>query len=1035
VTLGHFLGKSTQVLNRVPIDAPETPNQYEHITLLRKPDGTTPQILPSKNSETFGQGKNLGGTSDQWLYPNGPSGWKGGREDYETPAKIPDISQIPLSKGFSFPTGASNEAGDRYRNGTNLLSEVQDDKEPVKRFMNSFMKNNRFTDDSSFFIPDRDDDFNPTFDHPAFGKLTAGQLAHIGSILSLRATGDLKASDDGANPEDLELKAILPSFEQLGFSKVKAASLDISQIIESLPPEDISEKAFTNIVNESFGALNSVHENFSGLSSLGMSAIALVNSVTLLAAGLIAFLPDLGVSSKRNRNNPVGIALGSSQKKAKDEELSLSAFGNFIKEEVFGFVPTNSAFWRAAWKGIFVFFGADSDGALKTIIGIAKSEWFNASQISIIGRVVARSISSIYGTISQKSNWGSLSGLASIIQTLTRNKIIDILNVFATIGDAALQVESYEERLRDAQNRIAGRQLSLISPSQFSGMSLIEKRDLGWSSKASQSLLHLNAGIRQNSCAKFDQPYRKNNLRKSSDRRIPTNIKDDFEKDLDAEYVPFYFHDIRTNEIISFHAFLESLNETYTPSIDPVEAMGRVEPIKIYKGTVRKVSFTFFIVAVSIDDFEWMWLKINKLLTLVYPQYTEGRMLEAKSENKSFKFVQPFSQMMSASPMIRLRIGNVVRSNYTDWAMEDLFGANLPDTFLETETIPEYVEEGEQNKEFNPIFFDFDKDDFVELEPTVALIASIIENMYKNKENQKINKILIEGFADERGTDLYNKGLSKRRADTVERKILEFLFGYNEDIWSEVVDDYFKIFSVIGKGETNQFGSNKDEGENGWWKNRRVNVKIFWEYTESYKTKQKIAYDAAATKQKEANLAKARADRDTLIKNFMSPGGNSIVKTFKDSGAGGGLAGFIESMTFDWISTATWDVEDGKKAPKLCKVTVEFSPIHDISPGINAFGNNRAPIYRVSEENILPKSLKSEFGDSTAQVSASASGSTSAQAAPENSTSVAPSQVTTAPAPVSSATSSTGTNTPSPIVTRTVSTTSWPKDETPVKAP
>jgi len=72
---------------------------------------------------------------------------------------------------------------------------------------------------------------------------------------------------------------------------------------------------------------------------------------------------------------------------------------------------------------------------------------------------------------------------------------------------------------------------------------------------------------------------------------------------------------------------------------------------------------------------------------------------------------------------------------------------------------------------------------------------------------------------------------------------------------------------------------------------------------------------------------------------------NSIVRSFETSG-GRGMPGFIESMGFDWYSGVTWeeDITLGR-APKMCKVTITFSPFHDITPGLDSKGFNRAPIY------------------------------------------------------------------------------------------
>ena len=58
---------------------------------------------------------------------------------------------------------------------------------------------------------------------------------------------------------------------------------------------------------------------------------------------------------------------------------------------------------------------------------------------------------------------------------------------------------------------------------------------------------------------------------------------------------------------------------------------------------------------------------------------------------------------------------------------------------------------------------------------------------------------------------------------------------------------------------------------------------------------------------------------------------------------GRGLAGVIENMSFGW--DFAWETEFGSRAPMGCKVTLKFSPIHDIPPGLDADGFNRAPIY------------------------------------------------------------------------------------------
>ena len=89
-------------------------------------------------------------------------------------------------------------------------------------------------------------------------------------------------------------------------------------------------------------------------------------------------------------------------------------------------------------------------------------------------------------------------------------------------------------------------------------------------------------------------------------------------------------------------------------------------------------------------------------------------------------------------------------------------------------------------------------------------------------------------------------------------------------------------------------------------------------------------------------------DAINKISQFLSPDNNALVKSFQST-EGKGLAGCITSLSFDWYDgqNIQWEITPGKKAPKMCNITLSFDPIHDISPGLDANGYNRAPIYPV----------------------------------------------------------------------------------------
>jgi hypothetical protein len=74
---------------------------------------------------------------------------------------------------------------------------------------------------------------------------------------------------------------------------------------------------------------------------------------------------------------------------------------------------------------------------------------------------------------------------------------------------------------------------------------------------------------------------------------------------------------------------------------------------------------------------------------------------------------------------------------------------------------------------------------------------------------------------------------------------------------------------------------------------------------------------------------------------------NPVVKSFESS-QGRGLAGAITSLTYEWLNEGyTWETTQGRRAPKVCKVSINFSPIHDIPMGLDSDGFARAVPYPV----------------------------------------------------------------------------------------
>ena len=278
------------------------------------------------------------------------------------------------------------------------------------------------------------------------------------------------------------------------------------------------------------------------------------------------------------------------------------------------------------------------------------------------------------------------------------NKFIQFYNTMAAIGDISLESTGGEKtKISKPGSRPLKKNHRSVDnlpdiPAYSAGKS--RKRDgkykseLSWNQDATPSIYLLPANIvraslRLNNAYDGTNPARgmlgSSLIDKTyfgidvdgSGNRIPKEVVKVIEDKLEAEYVPFYLHDLRTNEIISFNAFLTSLSDTITPTYKEVTGYGRMDAVQIYSSTSRDVNVEFTLYSTNREDFDSMYYKINKLTTMLYPQWTPGSMVGTDGLTK---FYQPFSQAIGASPIVRLRVGDIIKSNYSKFSLARTFG-------------------------------------------------------------------------------------------------------------------------------------------------------------------------------------------------------------------------------------------------------------------------------------------------------------------------------------------------------------------------
>ena len=358
------------------------------------------------------------------------------------------------------------------------------------------------------------------------------------------------------------------------------------------------------------------------------------------------------------------------------------------------------------------------------------------------------------------------------------------------------------------------------------------------------------------------------------------------EDQLEAEHLPFYIQDLRTNEIISFHAFLTSLSDSYSAEWSAQKGFGRIEAAQIYGGGSRSISVNFLVVPMNAEDFDDMYYKINKLTTLVYPQWSQGTMMQ----NGESTYVQPFSQVPTASPLCRIRVGDLFTSNYSDVAMARMMGANTTN--------------------------------FKYVEPAGVAGSDLI--------------------ADEKSLSIEEQLKQDRfPAMTVIKEVAE-LNGWNSTQLAEIKEDY----------------STQPTEYTVSWDSETETLEVIFPGLISIPGK-KISL-AGKDKNYFLKYSKVKVDPGPFNPYASSSGGisslfdrqkNPIMKAF-NSTMGRGIAVAITGIGLDWkLNSVPWNMEPGHKAPRMCEISLSLIPIHDITPGLDHEGVNRAPIYKVGDSS------------------------------------------------------------------------------------
>lgn len=952
------------------------------------------------------------------------------------------------------------------------------------------------------------------------------RLAKIAPALQMASTLGRSASDSSStSPENKRDQS------QFGPSATFPLSLPIERLnIENIARDLANDSSFTQPLSlgTSFeSTLNNVVDRFSGFTSTATVALAtaLVKVVFDSFSRFISTNPSLekgflqaGKTGRYGGKGRQGIGTYFGNPGVKDSPVipakssvppppgSPSAKDTVAAVfQRLGINPTSGEYKKSVVVGMNSFFySINSAISYDTPAGGPAPK--NANYALVIARAIIRAVSRWTLALNASANNPNRNQdiISEQIKILQDSRLIGIFNFFSQIGDIGLEANgdpANDVTLITSDFGDGGRKISTIDASAdfskdasrpaFYGKSRLfggKVRKLAWSvnqlpdlaMRPPQNLLDMTSPLAGPSglvLPDVNNPTAMTRLEmadpeQQAGTRLSSARASAIESAFDAEYMPFYFHDLRTNEIVGFHAFLSSLSEDFTANYESTEGFGRIEPVKSYKSTQRKISMSFIVAALDPADFNTMWYKINKLTTLLYPQYTPGKKLIAGDD---YTFTKPFTQAIGASPMIRLRLGNLFRSNYSKFNLAGIFGLHHEDVVLDKmprsiEAVKAKLEKTRDEKiaqakrdydeaigkaknerknvslyrsEFEFLAGARDFNHLIQKQPEVAnkvggsknaplagqggnsasaisseaaaaqsqsyttdpdhrhdidglkytLIAKIVgildaadgNNPALPPNTNKKEKTAVEigtkpappdpqknysptaiaivelrqvtfdeyrfiqnGVAQKTGVDpgdefmkgiklAYDYSVKQLKAFTKAHPSLNNLVG---QLYAISISDLQLTPDSLTEASLTRY--KQLEAAENHKADEIINAAI------KAATGTLTNATAAAQEEYEKKLNELSPDSHKLefnkkIQNFMSEKNNVIVRSFNSTG-GKGLAGFIESMAFDWMAS-TWDVSPGIKAPKMCKVTISFSPVHDISPGLDSTGYNRAPIY------------------------------------------------------------------------------------------
>ena len=773
------------------------------------------------------------------------------------------------------------------------------------------------------------------------GTIDHGVFQHVFEQAGIYGVSVGKLQIKGLNTTDKELKEIIaaardrddfmPTLSQNSLNNRGITGAGAITIKNDAGEDVVQQQHLSSPYNSvSYAQLNSFLEPFGSLAgSGGMLAIAVggvisIMTLSLLLSGIDALFSGFGAASVGinngdgdsgwvNPNSPWEYAKGKHRKKELTAGLQAALY------KMLRITDTDYDFIDCVSNGLMLLVGFDpgvsktegffSLGSGAALVGFALNLMLSPSYYANLFRQIIRDVNEVTARFREigGSFTSGISTIASAIEKLVSSKSYQFIMIAAGVGDASLK-SIHGQFDVNAQNEPSTERLE-ISKLKPEDIGEIRKRSTRWGTGGTNTLsLHtfLATNMRQFETG-FDESFRKLYAPSAETAR-------QIEEDLEAEYMPFYFHDLRTHEVMSLPAFITSFDESFAVNYTANTGYGRQDPVRTYESTERSMTFEFKLVAFNKEDFNEMWLLVNKLVAMCYPQYSKGRQRSFTKEDIEYKFIQPFSQVPAASPVIRLRLGDVLKSNYSQKMLKKQFDLKMDVHTTWDEAKADWKKT--KAKVQAELVSAFRKDKFAH-----ATRIGKLKNPHKQGDAKPFKGAL--------GT-LIAAAISKSQ-------------GRSDWLSSDTIKILDLSNTIPNRDQDYRVAKVQNTRDGTKWLLTISSSDVLYDETRLSAT---ADADERVIEKSEALEAVARSPEENEAA-FFAPNNNAIVRSF-NSTRGKGMAGVITSLALGY-GDYPYETDYGSRAPKMINVSLGFAPIHDLPLGLDYNGEMRAPSHPVGD--------------------------------------------------------------------------------------